>query len=324
MSRTDTSKDLSFPDNQQVDEGWILAKKQTALRIRSEILFRIREFFRTRGYLEVETPVLIPAPAPEPHIEAVACGSQYLQTSPELCMKRLLAAGYPKLFQICRCFREAERGDRHLPEFAMLEWYVAGENYLFLMEECEALFYFLADTLYRKGEIVFQGNPINLFPPWERLSVDEAFSRYGGISARQALDEDCFDEVLVTKIEPMLGVGRPTFLFDYPAELAALARTKEGNPALAERFELYVAGIELANAFSELIDPDEQARRFKEAQRQRSALGGKPYPWPDRFLRALSEMPPSAGIAIGLDRLVMLFTDRVSIDDVVAFPPEKL
>jgi lysyl-tRNA synthetase class 2 len=324
MTRKDLPEDLSLPESRYPDEGWILAGKQHVLRVRAEILYRIREFFRARDYLEVETPVLIPAPLPELHIEAVACGSRYLQTSPELCMKRLLAAGYPKLFQVCRCFREAERGDRHLPEFTMLEWYVSGRDYLFLMEECEALFRYLADTLYGKEEMIFQGNGINLSPPWERLSVDEAFSRYGGMSARQALDEECFDEVLVTRVEPRLGKGHPTFLYDYPVELAALARIKQGNPSLAERFELYVSGIELANAFSELVDPDGQARRFEEAQQQRSALGARLYPWPERFLRALYEMPPSAGIALGVDRLVMLLTNQICIDDVVAFPPERL
>jgi len=324
MTPTDCSKNVSIGDNSYNHEGWMLAGKQGVLRIRSEILFSIRRFFRERDYLEVETPVRIPAPLPELHIDAVACGFQYLQTSPELCMKRLLSAGYPKLFQICRCFREAERGSRHLPEFTMLEWYAQWKNYFFLMEECEALFRFLAGTLYGKEEIMFQGKRIALSPPWERLSVNEAFQRYGGMPAQQALAEDCYDEILVTRIEPRLGNGLPTFLYDYPVELAALAKTRQDDPSLAERFELYLAGMELANAFSELIDSVEQTRRFEEAQQQRSALGKKPYPWPDRFLRALSVMPPSAGIALGVDRLVMLLTDRTSIDDVVAFPPERL
>jgi len=324
ITLADSPENSSLGDNPHDSEGWLLAEKQDILKIRAEILYSIRRFFRERKYLEVETPVLIPAPAPELHIDAVACGRQYLQTSPELCMKRLLSAGYPRLFQICRCFREAERGNRHLPEFTMLEWYAAGQDYFFLMEECEALFQFLAGTLNGKEEISFQGNRIDLFSPWERLSVEDAFQLYGGMSARQAMAEDCFDEILVARIEPQLGNQRPTFLYDYPAEMAALSRTKQGHPSLAERFELYLAGIELANAFSELIDPLEQARRFEEAQQQRCALGKRPYPWPERFLRALSAMPPSAGIALGIDRLVMLLTDRASVDDVVAFPPERL
>ena len=206
----------------------------------------------------------------------------------------------------------------------MLEWYARGEDYLFLMEECEALFRYLANTLYGKEEITFQGNRIALSHPWERLSVSQAFQRFGGMSAQQALAEDCYDEVLTTRIEPRLGNGRPTFLYDYPSELAALARTKQDNSLLAERFELYLAGMELANAFSELIDPVEQAFRFKETQQQRSALGKDPYPWPERFLRALPAMPPSAGIALGVDRLIMLMTDKALIDDVIAFPPEGL
>ncbi|OPY11745.1 EF-P lysine aminoacylase EpmA [Syntrophus buswellii] len=305
-------------------ETWKLAGKRDILRIRGELLHFIRLFFRERHYLEVETPVLIPAPAPEPHIDAVACGDRYLQTSPELCMKRLLAAGYPRLFQVCRCFREAERGSRHLPEFTMLEWYAVERDYLFLMDECEALLRFLSGTLYGKEEFAYQGRSIRLSPPWERLSVEDAFRMYGGLSVREALAEDCFDEVLVSRIEPNLGTERPTFLYDYPAELASLARTKEADPRLAERFELYLGGIELANAFSELIDPREQALRFEEAQQQQIASGKRPYPWPGRFIEALSAMPPSAGIALGVDRLVMLLTNQASVDDVVAFPPETL
>lgn len=323
-SLTDLSPKKLTGEDSRYDEGWRLAGKRETLRLRAEILHSIRRFFRERDYLEVDTPILIPAPAPESHIDAIACGFQYLQTSPELCMKRLLAAGYPRLFQICRCFREAERGTRHLPEFTLLEWYAQGKDYLFLMEECEALLRFLAVTLYGKEEITFQGSRIDLSAPWERLSVNEAFLRYGGISARQTLAEDIFDEVLVSRIESRLGIERPTFLYDYPVELAALAQAKPNDPSLAERFELYVAGIELANAFSELIDPVEQSRRFEEAQQQRRALGKSPYPWPERFLRALSATPPSAGIALGIDRLVMLMTDRAFIDDVVAFPPERL
>ncbi|OPY91116.1 MAG: Elongation factor P--(R)-beta-lysine ligase [Syntrophus sp. PtaU1.Bin208] len=321
---TDFSKNAFYEDNPYHSEGWKLAGKRDVLRLRADILHAIRRFFRERDYLEVETPILIPAPAPELHIDAVACGDQYLQTSPELCMKRLLSAGYPRIFQLCHCFREAERGSRHLPEFTMLEWYAAGKDYFFLMEECEDLFRFLADALYGRGEFSFGSRRVDLCAPWERLSVAEAFRRYGGISVRQALAEDCFDEVLVTRIEPNLGIGRPTFLYDYPVELAALARPKEDNPTLAERFELYLAGIELANAFSELIDSQEQALRFKKEEQQRGALGKRPYPWPNKFIEALSAMPPSAGIALGIDRLVMLFADRASVDDVVAFPPEEL
>lgn len=227
-------------------EEFLLAGKQSALRLRSDILFLIRRFFRERDYLEVETPILIREPAPEPYIDAMACGSRYLQTSPELCMKRLLASGYSRIFQICRCFREAERGDRHLPEFSMLEWYVGGKDYRFLMEECEALFCFLANVLFGKEEITFQGKRIDLAPPWERLSVSEAFQRFGGMSVREALADDCYEEILVNLIEPRLGYDRPVFLYDYPLELAALARAKQNNPSVAERFELYILGMELA------------------------------------------------------------------------------
>lgn len=303
-----------------MEPNWALAKKRPALEARARIMQTIRAFFVARDYLEVETPHRIPANAPESYIDAVPCGDWFLHTSPELCMKRLLAAGYPRLFQLCRCWRRGERGRRHLPEFTMLEWYRSQSDYHHLMTECEELL----QALVPGGMLHRQGEPFDLSPPWERLSVAEAFARYASLSLEQALARDRFDECLALEVEPRLGRVAPIFLIEYPTSLAPLARTKPGDPAVAERFELYIGGLELANAFSELTDVSEQRRRFALEEQVRRAAGKAPYPSPEPFLRELASMPPSAGIALGLDRLVMLLTDAAGIDDVVAFPPESL
>ena len=288
------------------------------------MIWAIRRFFLDQDFLEIETPLRIPAPAPEPHIDAIASGEWFLQTSPELCMKRLLAADYPKIFQICRCFRAGERGDRHLPEFTMLEWYRAQTDYRTLMDDCEGLITRVAGELGLGSTVSWQGTRIDLAPPWERITVREAFARYASVTVEEALRRESFDEIMVSEIEPRLGRERPVFLYEYPASLGALARVKPDNPEIAERFELYIASLELANAFSELTDAAEQRRRFEDAARARRRGNRPAYPMPERFLAALSWMPPSAGIALGVDRLAMIFADRAGIDAVVAFPPELL
>jgi len=299
-------------------------QRKSALLARSRIITAIRRVFDDRGFLDVETPCRIPAPAPEPCIDAVPSCGWYLQTSPELAMKRLLAAGHDRIFQICRCWREGERGRLHLPEFTMLEWYRAGAGYTDLMADCEELLRTVAAVVPGRTRISFQGIDADVVLPAGRLSVREAFLRYTPLTADEALARDRFDELMVEEIEPRLGVGRPTFLVDYPAERGALARRKPGDPGLAERFELYLCGVELANGFSELTDPVEQRERFQEDRKERQAAGKDPYPVPEPFLRDLAAMPPSAGIAFGIDRLVMLLLDAPAIDDVVAFTPEEL
>lgn len=307
-----------------VDDSWKLAAREDDLRRRAWMIRTIRHFFQDRDFLEVETPLRIPAPAPESHIDAFPSDDWFLQTSPELCMKRLLAAGYARIFQICKCFRMGERGDRHLPEFTMLEWYRLGTDYRTLMEDCEALILFLARTLGMGDGFYRQGRLIHLGIPWERITVREAFGRYATMTADEALKKDRFDEILACEIEPRLSTGIPVFLYDYPAELGALARRKRRDPDIAERFELYCDGLELANAFSELTDAAEQRRRFEEAARDRKRRCSSPYPMPEPFLAALPQMGPSAGIALGIDRLAMLLFDRARIDEVVAFTPESL
>ena len=305
-------------------EQWPLAKKQSTLRLRARILQELRNFFIARGYLEIETPCLIPAPAPEFHIDTMICHDWFLHPSPELCMKRLLAAGYDKIFQICRCFRQHERGVRHLPEFTMLEWYRRDADYRDLMEECEDLMLHLAAALDQDGAICYQGQVIHLQKPWERITVHAAFEKYASLSVEEALAGDRFDEVLTARIEPNLGKEAPTFLYDYPLDLGSLARVKKEDASVVERFELYMAGMELANAFTELTDGEEQRRRFVKEEDKRRWAGKPSYPVPEPFLESLQGLEGAAGIALGLDRLIMIFADALHIDDVVAFPPETL
>lgn len=307
-----------------MDEAWRLAAKADALRLRTAMIGAVRRFFEGKDFLEVETPVRIPAPAPEPHIDAFPSGDWYLQTSPELCMKRLLAAGYPKIFQICKSFRAGERGDRHLPEFTLLEWYRAAADYRVLMKDCEEMLLWVTSALGFQGGLSWQGQAIALAGPWERLTVQEAFARYAPISLTEALEQDRFDEILTAAIEPRLGERKPVFLCDYPAALGALARLKPEDPCVAERFELYIGGMEMANAFSELTDAREQRQRFELTCRERSSRGSEVYPLPEPFLAALSGMPPAAGIAFGLDRLAMLLAGASRIDEIVTFTPEIL
>ena len=294
------------------------------LELRARIIQAIRAFFIDREYLEVETPIRIPAPAPEAHINAVITADWFLQTSPELCMKQLLAAGFSRIFQICKCFRHEERGTKHLPELTMLEWYSSGHNYKDLMNECEDLIRTVARLINGNDKISYRGRAINLDTPWTRMSVAAAFQRYASMEMEKALEKDCFDEVVATEIEPNLGSTTPLFLYDYPAPWGALARLKPRNDLLAERFELYIAGIELCNGFSELTDPAEQKARFEKEQLLRKSFGRPVYPMPQKFLKALKDMPDAGGNALGIDRLVMLFCDVTEIDDVVTFTPEEL
>ena len=301
-----------------------LARRKPTLWLRAGVLQAIRRFFVEQGYLEVETPCLVPAPAPEAHIDAIPAEGGFLHTSPELCMKRLLACGYPKIFQICPCFRKAERGTQHLPQFTLLEWYRTGADYMGLMEECERMIRRVAAEVGAADGITYRNKKVHLGSPWERITVEEAFSRYASMPWEEALKTDRFDEIMVTRIEPCLGATRPTFLYDYPAPLAGLSRIKAEDPRFAERFELYIAGLEIANAFSELTDPLEQRRRFERDREGRRRDGKTVYPLSERFLEALPIMPDAAGIALGVDRLVMLLAGQPTIDQVVAFTPEEL
>ena len=299
--------------------------RERCLRVRARIVQAIRAFFVGQGYLEMETPHRVPAPIPEAHIDPVPCRGGYLHTSPEVCMKRLLAAGLDRIFQVCRCWREGERGRLHLPEFTMLEWYRTGVDYRDLMAECEALIP-LAARAAGKGEVfTHRGRRVDARPPWPRLRVDDAFEELGGVAVGEAIRSGAFEEVLVSRVEPALAeLGRPVFLVDYPLEQGALARACPDRPGRVERFELYAGGLELANGFSELVDPVEQRARFEAEQEARLRRGREVAPMPEPFLRDLAGVPPAAGIALGVDRLVMLLTNAGTIDEVVAFVPEEL
>ena len=291
------------------------SKNKEIIAKRAKIIKKIREFFEKRGFLEVETPFLLPYIIPEAHIDAIRTEYGYLHTSPEFCMKFLLARGYGNIFQICKCFRKGEKGRIHLPEFTMLEWYHIGIDYNGLMKECEALIFFLCEELLRKTEIDYKRNKVDLTPPWERISLEEAFKRYAGISLKDAIDKGRFEEIMVNEIEPHLGIEKPTFIKDYPASMCALSKIK-GD--LSERFELYIAGLELANGYTELTDLNEMKERLKEENEKRKKIGKEVYPIPEEFFFKVERIPECAGIALGLDRLVMFLLNEDDIRNVVS------
>lgn len=303
---------------------WKLEARRRALEMRADILHATRAFFLSRDYLEVETPNRIPSPLPESHIDPIPCDSWWLHPSPELCMKRMVGAGFERIFQISKCYRGGERSALHLPEFTLLEWYRAGCDYRGLMTECEDLFLYVSGAIGAGGSLHCRGRDIELAAPWERLSVAEAFERHASIPLERALREDRFEEVLALEVEPRLGSPRPTLLHDYPLAFGSLARRSKADPAIAERFEIYMGGMEIANGFSELTDAGEQRQRFEKENEIRAKRGRPPWPMPETFLDAIARMPESAGIALGMDRMVMLFSDAPAIDDVVSFSPEEL
>jgi lysyl-tRNA synthetase class 2 len=270
--------------------------------------------------MEVETPVMIAAPAPEEFIDAPsAAADKFLRASPELEMKRMLAAGYEKIYQIGPCFRAGEHGRRHRTEFTMLEWYEVGADYNDLMKFTAEMLAFVAERLCQSSVIEYCGCKIDFSRTPEILSVDDAYCRFSDTSAAEALKSDRFDEIMVTDIEPRLGLDRPAFLKDYPADRAALARLSTDG-LHAERWELYLAGIEIANAYTELIDAAEQRCRFEQARFERKANGLKDYPEAALFMEAIEAgIPAAAGCALGVDRLAMIFTGAEDIAE-VRFP----
>jgi lysyl-tRNA synthetase class 2 len=304
-----------------------------SLHARSKALSAVRAFFERRGFLEVDTPSMVPCPGLDLHLDAFGVSGApperplWLITSPEYQMKRLLAGGVPRCFQLARCFRRGEVGSRHNPEFLMLEWYRAFASMDDVVADTEALVREVVVALAQRPEVVVEGVRVDLSGPFERLTVGEAFARHGGVSADEAIamastDEDRFFRILVDEVEPALAaLGRPVFLCDYPAPFASLARLRPDDPRVAERFELYVGSLELCNGFGELTDPHEQRARFLRDQEARAARGLPVYPLDDRFLAALAEgMPPAAGNALGLDRLIAMSLGAKAIGDVSSFP----
>ena len=340
------------------------AAKLPRLEARTAIAGAVRRFFAAAGFAEVETPALQVSPGLEPHLIAFATelrepfhdgkrGRLYLHTSPEFAMKKLLVAGVPRLFQLARVWRNAERSVTHHPEFTMLEWYRAGATCRDLMADCEALLpaaLAAAPAALRDGTQGFVRGRAVCDPaaPWHYITVAEAFQRHAGVdilatapqpaapdTAALAAEarrigvwigendawDDIFFRIFLARIEPHLGIGAPTVLYDWPLSMAALARQNPDDARLAERFELYVCGLELANGFGELTDAAEQRRRFAADVARKQALYGESYPVDEDFLAALEHgMPDSAGIALGFDRLVMLATAAPTIEDVLWAP----
>ncbi|MEL7561678.1 amino acid--tRNA ligase-related protein [Dehalogenimonas sp. 4OHTPN] len=299
-----------------MDAGRLSAKFNN-LKLRAEILRLTRGFLYSHGYLEVETPALAECPIPEACIEPIETACGWLLPSPELYMKKLLAAGSGDIYQICHSFRKNEKGRHHREEFTMLEYYRVGGNYLELAAETEALVIGLVEATRKSVQINYQGMSIDLSPPWPRLSVAEAFMSACGWNPVTADDPERFDLDLATGVAG-LSCERPLILYDFPAGMASLARLKPGDPSVAERTEIFIGGLEIANIFSELTDPGEQRKRFEleiksaEKQNRSAAL-------PEEFLDSLKSLPEAAGGALGIDRLVMLSCDAASIDEVVAF-----
>jgi lysyl-tRNA synthetase class 2 len=311
-----TGKALALKDKSTLS----LSQLRPCLEGRAAILDAVRAFFRSHGFLEVDTPVRVLAPAPESHIDAIPAGGAFLRTSPELEMKRLLAAGYPRIFQVGPCFRAGERGRIHREEFTMLEWYQADADYRALIPFTRDLLIHAAGAVESSGRAA--AARFGLAKPWMEITVRDAFANFAHGSLEEALQANRYEETLVGEVEPRLPRDVPVALLDYPADLAAFARLRADDPTLAERWEVYVGGVELANAYSELTDPAEYRRRFAKFAEDRRVRGGEDYPEAASFHAAMIDgMPASAGCALGLDRLVMLLLDAAGIDD-IAFPAE--
>jgi lysyl-tRNA synthetase class 2 len=331
------------------------ADRRPFLVARGRIVEAMRRFFAERDFLEVETPALQVSPGNETHLHAFATeivtpggrrAPLYLHTSPEFACKKLLAAGERRIVTFARVFRNRERGPLHHPEFTLLEWYRADETYEALVDDCAGILAAAAEAAGTKV-LSWRGRTADPFAPPERLTVAEAFRRQAGIDLMQTLGpsgetnrdalaeraraadirvspddtwSDLFSRVMVALVEPRLGQGRATVLCEYPVSEAALARVSSADPRVAERFELYACGVELANAFGELTDTAEQRRRFEADMAEKERIYGSRYPLDEDFLVALARMPSASGAALGLDRLVMLATGAPRIEDVLWSP----
>ena len=350
MVQIDTSAKLPSP--------WWSAARHADIRpfltARGAVTRAIRTWFDEQGFAEVETGILQVSPGNETHLHAPRTeltgrgaerATRYLRTSPEFACKKLLAAGEPKIFELARVFRDRERGDVHLPEFTMLEWYRADAGYDAVMADSIVIIAHAAHVT-GIGQFSFRGKIADPFAEPELLTVAAAFERFAGIDLLATVADgegdrgalaaaakakvrirdddtwsDIFSKVLVEHVEPKLGQGRLTVLFEYPMPEAALARTKPSDPRVAERFEVYACGVELANGFGELTDAGEQRRRFKEAMDEKQRRYGERYPLDEEFLDAVAQMPEASGVALGFDRLVMLASGALRVDQVVWTPP---
>jgi len=328
------------------------ADRRPSLAARGRIKAALKRHFEAQDFIEVECAILQRSPGNEAHLHAFATErlapgggreTLYLHTSPEFACKKLLAAGERRIFDFARVFRNRERGVLHAPEFTMLEWYRAEENYRRAMADTIEILRIAADAVPAR-RFVFRGRVCEPFLEPEHLTVGEAFKRFAGIDLLSTLSEsgegdgeslaraagfaganadswsDIFSKLLVSHIEPQLGIGRPTLLYEYPRCEAALARATFHDPRVAERFELYACGVELANGFGELTDPEEQHRRFEAEMAEKERVYGGRYPIDEELLSALAIMPEASGVALGFDRLVMLALGAPRIDDVIWTP----
>ena len=346
MHRPDPTSPWWHPENH--------TDKRPLLLARGRIKAALRQWFERQGFVEVETSILQVSPGNETHLHAFATdlvgtdGSTnrlYLHTSPEFACKKLLAAGEERIFTLAPAFRNRERGALHHPAFTMLEWYRAREPYEHLMQDCGALLA-VAASAAGSTRLAFRGRQADPFAAPEQITVAEAFRRHAGIDLLASLSDgapdarafaaaartagfrvsdddtwaDVFSRVLVEKIEPAIGDGHASLLTEYPACLAALARQKPSDARVAERFELYVCGVELANGFGELTDPELQRRRLEGEMAEKARIYGERYPIDEDFLAALAHMPPASGAALGFDRLVMLVTEATHIEQVLWSP----
>ena len=295
-----------------------MISKTENLKCRADIISAVRSFFKSENFLEVETPLLVDAPLPERFIDAVKSENQYLVTSPEVYMKRIISKECPKIFQISKCFRAGENGKLHSTEFSMLEWYRTDADYFDLIDDVQNLFKFVAEKIGFKDSFIYKDEKID-FDLFEKISVDEAFLKFAVKKLEVEPDDFEFDSLLVEKIEPKLGRGKPTVLYDYPSVFCPMSKPKKDNPDRAERLEIYVAGIELANGCTERTNYESQIKSLREEREARKKMGKEAYPWPVDFLESFKKMPECAGMALGIDRLVMLFTNATDIKDVIAF-----
>lgn len=329
--------------------------------MREQVIDGIRAYFKGRGFHEVQTPLLLPTPSTEPFLEVFQTELKdnldhkwlaFLPTSPEYALKKLLAAGSGSIFEITKSFRNGEgKSSRHNPEFTILEWYEVGGDYMSVLKDLEGMVEYVGEQLNRSinkslNHLSYQGKEYDLGSPWEKITVAEAFEKYAGIDTETMLDEtrlrnagiskgyqvdekttweEIWNQMIANEIEPKLGVCKPTIMYDFPLAQAVLAKKKASDPRFAERWEMYIGGLEIANCFSELTDWKEQMRRCEENLVERAAIGKTTFPMDRDFIEALKQgMPESGGIAVGIDRLVMLLTDAATIDEVLFFPGNEL
>ncbi len=351
-------------------QTWQRLKKEpqylSNLLIREKVVEAIRQFFKTRNYHEVEVPLLSSGLIPESYLEVFETTlldrhrkpqPAFLTPSPELFLKKLLVSGFGSCFSLSKSFRNTENlSDTHNPEFTLLEWYRTGASYTDLMSESENLFKFIYSAVIQKSKIqnqkntaykiIYQNKTVDLTPPWERITMVEAFKKYADLDLFQILTpeaivpvaqkkgytitstdtwEQIFHQIYLNEVEPNFGRGKPTIIYDFPSQMAALAKKKPDDPRFAERFEVFIAGLELGDAYSELTDWSEQEERFKSETEERKRLGKIEHPYDQDFLEALKiGLPKCAGMALGMDRLVMLFANAKNIQDVLLFPASEL